>query len=339
LEKSLSEYSKCYKSKPLSGVGRELKSRMKVLLRKQLAEEAKESVQNEKLIPVASIPENTVTVLYFRNLSGVAKWDPLQKGLARLLITDLAQVKSIRVVERLRLQLLMEELKLGMSDIADESTALRMGKLLGARRIINGAIASLGGERIRLNALYTEVETDQMLAQRAVQGTVDKFFTLEKKLAFKIVDSMGITLTQEERNAISKIPTESFAAFLAYCRGLDYDDRGMYKKAEAEFQRAAELDPNFMQARENLREIQAMLDNPMTGNIEEIDILEQTQKEEELAAEQRTESPDEVILSASRLEAINQNISEEFLPKYKISVERTTPQELTITIIDVTVEW
>jgi len=241
LDKSLNEYSRCYECDPISGVGRRLRARMKVLTRKQLAEEAQKST------PVASIPENTVAVLYFRNSSGVAEWAPLQKGLAKLLISDLAQIKSIRVIEPLRLQLLMEELKIGMYDIMDESTAPRMGKLLGAGRIINGAIASPEGKRIRLDALYTEVEMDRMLEQRAVQGTVDKFFTLEKKLVFKIVDSMGITLTQEEKDAISKVPTESFAAFLAYCRGLDYDDRGMYEKAEAEFQRAAQIDPNFIQ--------------------------------------------------------------------------------------------
>lgn len=339
VDMALREYGRCYKSNPFSRVGRQIRARMKVLIREQLAEEAKQSFQNEKSISVASIPENTVAVLYFHNLSGVVEWATLQKGLARLLITDLARVKSIRVVERLKLQLLMEELKLGMSGMVDESTAPRVGKLLGAKRIINGAIASLGGERMRLDALYTEVETEQILSQRAVQGNVTKFFTLEKNLAFKIIDSIGITLTQEERDAISKTPTESFAAFLAYCRGLDYDDREMYKEAAAEFQRAAQLDPNFIQAGEKLLEIQAILDYPLTGAIEEIDILEQTQREGELAVARQLQSPGALLLSANRLEVINQNISEEFLPKYEETVARTTPQELTTIMINVTAEW
>jgi len=340
LEKALKEYGNCYKNNPLGSVERQLRARMKLLIRNQITESVKQSLQNEKSIPVASIPDNTVAVLYFRNLSGVDEWNPLQKGLADILITDLAQINSITVVERLRLQLLMEELKLGMSGITDESTAPRMGKLLGASRIVNGGITSVsGGERMRLDVLYTDVKTTQMLAQRAVQGVLDKFFMLEKELVFKVVDSMGITLTQEERDAIRKTPTESFAAFLAYCRGLDYDDRGMYKEAAAEFRKAKKIDSDFMQARDKLQEIQAILDNPMTGTIKDINILEQTQREEETVVDRYAEYSDMVVSSADRLAAIGQNSSEEFLLRHEGTIKRTTPQELTTTIVNVSAEW
>ena len=71
------------------------------------------------------------------------------------------------------------------------------------------------------------------------------FFKVQKDFVFKIIDSLDITLTQAERDAIEEIPTESYLAFMAYCRGLDYKSRGMYRDANDAFQQAADEDNNF----------------------------------------------------------------------------------------------
>jgi tetratricopeptide (TPR) repeat protein len=66
---------------------------------------------------------------------------------------------------------------------------------------------------------------------------------------------MGIILTEAEKNAIMKIPTESFEAFMAYSRGLNYLDKGMYKEAAQEFQKAISIDPQFSAPKEELRNV------------------------------------------------------------------------------------
>ncbi len=72
---------------------------------------------------------------------------------------------------------------------------------------------------------------------------------MEKDFVFKIIDDLGISLTQAERDSISKTPTESYLAFLAYSRGIDYRSRGMMGDAQREFNRAARIDRNFQVAR------------------------------------------------------------------------------------------
>src|SRR5688572_24780539 len=57
----------------------------------------------------------TVAVLYFDNNSADPQYDVLQKGLADMLVTDLSQVESLQVVEREKLQQLVDELKLQRS--------------------------------------------------------------------------------------------------------------------------------------------------------------------------------------------------------------------------------
>ena len=75
---------------------------------------AKQAVEQEKALKTI-MGANTVAVLYFLDRTGKPDLDPLQKGLTVMLITDLSKVKSLTVVERVRLQAVAEELKLGVS--------------------------------------------------------------------------------------------------------------------------------------------------------------------------------------------------------------------------------
>ena len=70
---------------------------------------ARKAVEGERELK-APPGRNTLAVLYFKNQTGQPEIDPLQKGIALLLITDLSKVKSLQVVERAQLQALVEEL-------------------------------------------------------------------------------------------------------------------------------------------------------------------------------------------------------------------------------------
>lgn len=68
---------------------------------------------------------------------------------------------------------------------------------------------------------------------------------LEKKLVFSIIDNLGFKLTVEEIEAIQKTPTKDMRAFLHYCKGLDFEDRGLYDQARKEYETAYNMDHNF----------------------------------------------------------------------------------------------
>jgi hypothetical protein len=87
---------------------------------------------------------------------------------------------------------------------------------------------------------------------------MERIFQLEKDLVFEIINQMGISLTQEERDAIEIIPTENLLAFMAYCRGLDYEDRGLYNRAVEEYRTAVNLDPQFFPASVNLKRSESL---------------------------------------------------------------------------------
>ena len=85
-------------------------------------------------------PPPTVAVSYFDNNTGKAEYDPLAKGLADMLITDLGQVRALRVVEREKLNQILAELKLSRSKFIDPKTAQRSAR--GSRRSSSSAAAT-----------------------------------------------------------------------------------------------------------------------------------------------------------------------------------------------------
>lgn len=235
---------------------KEIAKRIKQLTREKIAAEISKAFSQEQNLNVTDIPKNTIAVLSFKNLGQSRQYDPLQKGLAHMLVTDLSKVKSLRVVERLKLQKLLEELELGQTGLVDEATAPRVGKLIGAQKLVNGSFTDLADDDFRIDAAVAETATTRVSEVGEVTGKLDKLFQMQKDLAFSIIDDLGIQLSTEEREAIRKIPTESLLAFIAYSKGLDFEDRGMFEEAKQEYGKAVKLDPNFALAKQNREEVE-----------------------------------------------------------------------------------
>lgn len=244
------QYYRLYTELTFYGEYKELvEARIKLLYRQQMEAEVQKALQMEQQLDVAKVPVNTLAVLYFENKGRKSEYDPLRKGLAEMLITDLSKVKTLRVVERVRLQQLVQELNLSETDLVDQKSAPRFGKLLGAYRLVKGSFFELTGEKMNIDAFVTRTRTGSVDATTNITGSMQEFFRMEKELVFKILDEMQIKLSDEERQAILEVPTENFFAFLQYSRGLELEDRGMYTQAYEAYSQAAAADPDFAQAK------------------------------------------------------------------------------------------
>lgn len=84
-------------------------------------------------------------------------------------VIEAARARGLAVVERQRLLSAMEELRLGSSALADEATRLRLGRLVGARRMVFGGYLATGGA-IRLDLRLVEVETGRIVAASSRTG-------------------------------------------------------------------------------------------------------------------------------------------------------------------------
>ncbi len=189
----------------------------------------------------------TVAITYFDNTSANAQLDPLRKGVADMLLTDLAVSPLVRLVERDRLEELLKEIELGEGPFMDPDTAQKMGKGLGAELIVTGAFLSMDPQ-MRIDARVVKVQTGEVLVTAKVLGNTDQFFSLEADLATKLLTGIGLTISPAEKKQINRAPTQSLGAMRDYSIGLDARDRGEVDEAKAAFKRALDVDPSFKSA-------------------------------------------------------------------------------------------
>ena len=111
-----------------------------------------------------------IAVMDFINVSGRAKYDYLQRSISENIITTFAESRNVILVERARLRSALNELKLGLTGLVDESTAAKVGSALGADGIIVGSYTILG-DQLRINARLIDVQTIQAVFAKQVSGT------------------------------------------------------------------------------------------------------------------------------------------------------------------------
>ena len=110
-----------------------------------------------------------VAVWDLANLNPAATIGPdMGELLAATVIETLKESGAFQVVERERLILALEELNRGSSALVDESTRLKIGRIMGARFMVFGGYFVLG-DMMRLDLRLVEVETGSIV--KAAQKT------------------------------------------------------------------------------------------------------------------------------------------------------------------------
>ncbi|MFH1700131.1 MAG: tetratricopeptide repeat protein [Candidatus Zixiibacteriota bacterium] len=235
---------------PSSSIEKKIRFRLDGLIQKNIKREVSAAINNEAAIKADEIPNNTIAVVDFDNTYLSEEMAPISKGLAELTAVDLAKIGSLKVVDRLKIDAIMNEIKMAESGYVDPSMAPRVGRLVGSNRIVTGSLVGLGDEVIRMDGVVVNTRDSSSLVTNPTEGNIQKIFEVQKDFVFKVINNIGINLTAEERDAIEKIPTESYLAFMAYCRGLDYRSQGLNQEAQREFRNALKNDPGFNQARD-----------------------------------------------------------------------------------------
>ena len=243
----------------ISRVRMQLQSRLAALTRRELAVEAKRVVQQEQTLASSPGSPTTVAVLPLRFSGSDSSLRPLGRGLAELLTLDLARSSQLTVLERARIQAVLDELALQQAGQTDPATNVRAGRLLRAGRLVQGSILQLDGSQLRVDAAVVDVPTTEIRGVAQGADRLEQLFALEKRIALDLFDELGVTLTVAERNAIEQRPTRSLAAFLAYSRGLVAEDEGRYDDASRFYRDAARIDPGFGAASERNRQARSML--------------------------------------------------------------------------------
>jgi len=183
----------------------------------------------------------------------------LEVGLQQMLIGDMAGNSGMRLVERGRLQELLQEQDLGAAGRVDANTAAQIGRLIGARYMIMGSFVDWYGD-FRLDARVVDVETSEIIKTDRARGSREELFDILGELADNIPSGLELPalsardrqVQQENRERLGQANPD---AVRAYMRGLLYQDRGDNERAAELFSQAIAAFPEYHEAREALNQV------------------------------------------------------------------------------------
>jgi TolB-like protein len=191
-----------------------------------------------------------VAVLYFDNNSPNRDYDVLKKGLADMLITDLSAVDALEVVEREKLEKLLDELKLQRSRYFDPKTAQTLGHGIGAEYAVTGAIAAFDPET-RIDVRMIDVASGKVVVAASVTGKKDQLFELEAQLVKKFVDALHVKMAPPREGGRKA----DLGAILKYSQGVDAADRGDLPQASKQLAEVVQAAPEFALAQDRYVEV------------------------------------------------------------------------------------
>jgi len=219
---------------------------------------AKVAVAQEKTLGGPSTPD-TLAVLYFINNTGVPALVPVQKGLAYMLITDLSKVEGLQLVERVKLQALVEEIGLGTSGLVDPETAPRVGRLLGAAHVVGGKFYTSDLEKFGIDPGILNTGDEKYSDLPDSKGLLEEIFRMEKEVLFEILANLKKTPTTKAAEAeLRKTMTTSLEALIFLFKGLNESDLGNYQMAANFYKMSLKADSELIPAAESLKELEAL---------------------------------------------------------------------------------
>ena len=144
------------------------------------------SVQGDSVKP-------KIAVLDFELCGDKFSTDGLGSMVAEWFVTALVKDGRFEVIERAMLQKIITEQKLGETGVVDDSSASRIGKILGVKVIISGSVLNLG-KMVEINSRIISVEDGTISAAESIKGPVGgDLQKIVEDLTAKIVRNFPLT--------------------------------------------------------------------------------------------------------------------------------------------------
>jgi eukaryotic-like serine/threonine-protein kinase len=193
--------------------------------------------------PGGSPTIHSLAVLPLENLSGDPNQEYFSDGMTEELITDLSQIKGVKVISR----------KSVMRYKKADKTLAQIAQELGVDGIIEGSVRR-SGDQVRISAQLIYAPTETTLWAHSYEQDVKNALAVQSALASTIADEIK---AQTDQRAQAKRSTNQ-KALDAYLRGEYQLGRDFYPRdldgAIKSFKQAIAEDPNFAMAYVKLAE-------------------------------------------------------------------------------------
>ncbi len=200
----------------------------------------------------APIPEKSIAVLPFENLSEDKSNAFFADGVQDEILTDLAKIADLKVISRTSVMQYRNAAGRNLREI---------GKQLGVAHVVEGTVQR-AADKVRVNTQLINARTDVHEWAENYDRPVNDVFAIQSEIAQTIAEQLKAHLSPTEKAAIAQAPTKDIVANDLYLRSRALDDmsndpgaKGYLLQGITLLEEALRRDPNFVSAQCLLSEI------------------------------------------------------------------------------------
>src|SRR3954462_12472440 len=192
-------------------------------------------------LATASIPEKSIAVLPFENLSDDQQNTYLADGIQDDILSNLAKIADLKVISRTSVR----QYRAGTRNIRE------IGEALGVAYILEGTVRR-DANHVRINAQFIDARTDLPVWSDTFDREITDLFALQTELARRIAFALRANLSPQEKASLQVHPTSDLDAYDLFLRARDFfrwsgsgDPRENGERALRLLDEAIERDPRF----------------------------------------------------------------------------------------------
>ncbi len=242
---------------PSATVSPSLADTIKSVVAKKITDELKDELSGKRNAAVeppptgSAIPEKSIAVLPFDNLSRDPDNAYFAEGVQDEILTRLAKVADLKVISRTSTQ----HFKSAPDNLP------QIAKQLGVMNILEGSVQK-ANDQVRVNVQLINALTDAHLWAETYDRKLTDIFAVESEISKTIADTLQAKLTGSEKISIAKVPTANTEAYELYLKGRFFWNKRTgadLKRAIDYFNQAIAKDPNYALAYAGLADSYTLL--------------------------------------------------------------------------------
>jgi TolB-like protein/class 3 adenylate cyclase/Tfp pilus assembly protein PilF len=187
--------------------------------------------------PASSVPEKSIAVLPFQNLSDDKSNAYFTDGIQDEILTRLSKIAELKVISRTSTQ----KYKSTPENLRE------VGQQLGVAHFLEGSVQKVANA-VHVNVQLIRAATAEHLWAESYNRKLDDVFGVEGEVASAIAEQLNAKLTGAEQKAVVEKPTENAAAYDVYLRAVAIDNAvtlDTTKRVADLYAEAVRLDPQF----------------------------------------------------------------------------------------------
>jgi TolB-like protein/Tfp pilus assembly protein PilF/class 3 adenylate cyclase len=199
----------------------------------------KENAAPEPSPAGSAVPEKSIAVLPFVNMSADKNDEYLSDGMTEELLNALTKVKGLRVPGR--------SSSFAFKGNNEEDIFRKVGEQLHVATVLEGSVRK-AGDKLRITAQLINVADGFHLWSETYDGDMKDILAMQSNVAKRVVQALQMQLGVEEERALAKKPTENPEAHRLYLLGRYHFykfTRVGWTNAINYFEQALQLDPGF----------------------------------------------------------------------------------------------